>query len=288
MKYKRKVRSIVLWLIAVVITIVAAGYQQGTGPTYPIEGSVNFAGVNIEFSFPRSHGGEGGALVEVPVGALNMDSRGNVEGVLCYKRHKVDEAWNRIPMELEEDKLTAVLPHQPPAGKLDFRVELIMNGEKVTMPGQSPAVIRFKGAVPLVVLIPHIIFMFLSMLMGTRAGVEAFSRSGKPISFAVWSAVFMLLGGLIFGPIVQKYAFGAFWTGFPYGIDLTDNKTLIAMIGWVVALMVARRRPDLERVAVISAVILMWAIFLIPHSTLGSELDYSKMEQNNKAGIVSD
>ena len=40
---------------------------------------------------------------------------------------------------------------------------------------------------------------------------------------------------MILGPIVQYYAFGDLWTGIPFGWDLTDNKTLIALIFWILA-----------------------------------------------------
>jgi hypothetical protein len=76
---------------------------------------------------------------------------------------------------------------------------------------------------------------------------------------------------------VQKFAFGALWTGFPFGYDLTDNKTLIAFIGWIIAIIAGRNgRP--ARGWVLAAAILLLIIFLIPHSLLGSELDYSEMD----------
>jgi hypothetical protein len=40
---------------------------------------------------------------------------------------------------------------------------------------------------------------------------------------------------MILGPVVQYYAFGEFWTGVPFGWDLTDNKTLVAVIFWALA-----------------------------------------------------
>ncbi len=43
----------------------------------------------------------------------------------------------------------------------------------------------------------------------------------------------LVLGGFLLGPIVQKYAFGAFWTGWPFGEDLTDNKTAVAVLAWL-------------------------------------------------------
>ena len=86
------------------------------------------------------------------------------------------------------------------------------------------------------------------------------------------------MGGMIFGPIVQYYAFGSFWTGVPFGWDLTDNKTLIAMIGWVTAFITTRRSKRAPG-WVLGASILMLVTFLIPHSLLGSQLDYAKLSK---------
>ena len=77
---------------------------------------------------------------------------------------------------------------------------------------------------------------------------------------------------------MQKYAFGAYWTGFPLGTDLTDNKTLIAMVGWGVAWFMNRKGRE-GRGWIVLAAVLMLAIYLIPHSVLGSELDYTKLPQ---------
>ena len=87
---------------------------------------------------------------------------------------------------------------------------------------------------------------------------------------------------MIFGPIMQKYAFGEFWTGVPFGIDLTDNKTLIAVIGWIIAL-IAIKKSSNPKGWIIFASVLMFIIYLIPHSVLGSELDYNEIDkQKNK------
>ena len=72
---------------------------------------------------------------------------------------------------------------------------------------------------------------------------------------------------------MQKYAFGKFWTGFPLGFDLTDNKTLIALVVWLIALLgnLKKERPSLA----LGAAIVMLVVYAIPHSLFGSELDYS-------------
>lgn len=266
-----------LWLAAAVITVFAANYQKSSGPSYPVEGVETINGEFFEYSLPASHGGPGGQRVEIPL------VRGTV-GVLEFRRHNMDEPWIGLPMQTGDDCLFAELPHQPPAGKLDYRIKLRTGADEVMLPAFGNVVIRFRGAVPALVLAPHIIFMFLSLLFGTRAGLEALGKRGNPVRYAVPAALAMFLGGMLLGPVVQKYAFGEFWTGFPFGHDLTDNKTLISMIGWAAALLVSRR-GKFVRASVLAAVILTWAIFLIPHSMLGSELDYAAIEKTDPAGI---
>jgi hypothetical protein len=120
------------------------------------------------------------------------------------------------------------------------------------------------------------------MLFSTRTGLEFFNKEPNYKKLSYWTFGLLVLGGLIFGPIVQKYAFGEYWTGFPFGIDLTDNKTLIAAIGWIIALIAIVKTSNPKK-WVIFASVLMFIVYLIPHSVLGSELDYNELDnQKNK------
>ncbi len=187
------------------------------------------------------------------------------------------------------NKLVASLPYQPPAGKLLYHITLQKNDEVVTLPEEGGVVIRFKGDVPVYFLIPHIIFIFGAMLLSTRTGLEYFNEGKKFKPLTILTFIFVIIGGLILGPIIQYYAFGAFWTGFPFGHDLTDNKILIGFIGWLLALIALYKFKNPKR-WIVFASILMFIIFLIPHSVLGSELDYNELDSKtaieNKTDII--
>jgi len=171
-----------------------------------------------------------------------------------------------------------VIPKQPPAGKIAYNITLIdKNGEKYQL-SEEPVVIRFKGDVPILILIPHVLAMFISMLLGTRTGLEAIYKRERTYRLALWTSALFFLGGIIFGPIVQKFAFGAFWTGWPLGSDLTDNKTAVAMLGWLFALWRGRDMKKGRKWFIIAAVIQL-LVFLIPHSMFGSELDYTRIDR---------
>ena len=86
----------------------------------------------------------------------------------------------------------------------------------------------------------------------------------------------LFVGGFVFGPLVQHVAFGPWWTGFPYGTDLTDNKTLLSFLFFAAAL--ATLRWKYNKWVVCLAVLFMIVIFSIPHSTYGSEYDYTTQQ----------
>lgn len=262
-------RSVILWVVALAVTLGTAAYQRLTGPTYPISGVRFVEGEKVAYRFDRAHPGPSDHEVRIP-----LSSR-ITEAWVEWRRFKTADEWTRVPMSVRDSVLTASLPHQPPAGKLEYRVQARGAGQLFTLPEGDPVVIRFRGDVPWYVMVPHVIMMFLSMLLSTRAGLEVFSSTPRMNALVPWTLVTLFVGGLILGPIVQKFAFDAYWTGWPFGKDLTDNKTAAAFLIWAVAAFGILGRGKKTSWALVAA-IAMLVVYLIPHSLLGSELDYSK------------
>lgn len=269
-------KTVLFWILAFVITAVTAYYQRVTGPTYPLSGKTQLNGTEIKYKFERSHVTSSDAPVTVAV----PDS--SFSGTLKWKRYKTADNWTNVPMKFNKGSLTASLPHQPPAGKLEYRIFLENNDKTSFLPLEQNVVIRFKGDVPAAILIPHVIAMFGAMLLSTRTGLEFFNKTPNLKKLTIWTLGFLFAGGMILGPLTQLYAFNALWTGYPFGTDLTDNKTLIALLGWIAAAFAILRSKHPKAWALTAAVILL-AVYLIPHSMFGSELDYNKLDtQKNR------
>lgn len=258
------------WLLAVLITLASAVYQKITGPTYPLRAKASVGGSLLSVRLPRSAESTENLKIALPAPAP-------AEGYLEYKPYKTDEPWTREPLARREAELVGFLPKQPAAGKLLYQVHLVADGLDTLVGGGEPVVVRFKNPVPLWLLIIHIIVMFAGMLAATAAGLAALDKKRNPRRFVLWAAALIFVGGFILGPLVQKYAFGMFWSGVPVGMDLTDNKTLITILFWIAAL-VAGRKGKPARAMVLIAAIVTLAVFLIPHSLLGSELKYANVK----------
>ena len=245
----------VYWLLAVVITLVLSVYQRMTGPTHPKKVTVELNGEQYKMKLPRS--------------GVQQDEK------LHYRRYPTSDAYTTIDFSYTDGELQAALPVQPVAGKLQYYITV----DGKDYPADEPIVIRFRNDVPASILVPHILLMFASMLFAVYTFLLVISR--KPYRCWLWiTTATLFVGGFILGPMVQHAAFGPWWAGFPYGTDLTDNKTLLSFLCFLVAL--ATLKWKYNRWVVSIAVLFMIAIFSIPHSAYGSEYDYSKQELNEE------
>ncbi|HMM36993.1 MAG TPA: hypothetical protein PKA62_19990 [Thermoanaerobaculia bacterium] len=258
-----------LWLLALLLTLSSAVFQRLTGPTHPVRGTVTLGGTEVRLRLLRSHGGDGDQPVVVKVADRA------VSGSVAWRRYPTSDPFAVLPMVREGETLRAALPHQPPAGKLEYQVRLARGGETALFP-ERPAITRFKGAVSPVVLVPHIVAMFGGMLVANAAGLLALRGEKRLLGVSLAALALLALGGLLLGPLVQKAAFGAYWTGWPFGTDLTDNKTAVAVLAWGVAALRARGGRG-ARAAVVVAALVTLAVFLVPHSAWGSQIDWSKI-----------
>jgi hypothetical protein len=277
-------KKFILWFLAFVITISAAIYQRKTGPTYPKRVDVTINSTVRKLKLVRSL-----SLNEKPEVRLNVEDT-TIRAKLYFKKYKSDEEYqeadftykvypvksfvmNKIFKVFEEKGFFASVPQQPPAGKLQYYMEITDSRGSMALLKETPVVIRFKGDVPAFVLVPHIFLMFLAMLFSTLAGLMSIIKYPLYKKYSIRTLILFTTGGIILGPVVQYFAFGELWTGIPFGWDLTDNKTLIALIFWILAVVMNRKKERPLYVTLAAFVLLL--VFSIPHSLFGSELNYS-------------
>jgi len=252
------------------MTLTSAVYQRVTGPTYPVRGSYTLGGSTFAYRLPRSHAGPRDAVVSI------LAPNPGMTGSIRYRRTWLEEAMTEVPLRRDGDRLAAAIPSQPPAGRVEYQLRVSLGDGSALVPPDHPTSIRFKGQVHSGVLVAHVVFMFAGMMIAARAGIEAL-RGLSALRRQIWAAfVCLFVGGMALGPVVQYQAFQEYWTGTPYGWDLTDNKMLICILFWIVACVAAGVRTGPVsaggRWLGFTAAVVTFVIFLIPHSTMGSEI----------------
>ena len=275
------IKKILLWVAAVFLALAAMIYQRSTGPTYEYKGYLEHNGESYKYKLLRSQETTDGAKIELP----HFDAPA-YNATLNYKRYQTNDPITALDFQLDENNLfTAQLPIQPAAGKMEYFITGSIDGKTFQIPekGEDNIVLRYKDPVPDAILIPHVTMMIIVIIFGIRAGLGAAFDDGTMRKWTIVAFTSMTIGGMILGPLVQKSAFGEYWTGFPFGGDFTDNKMLIMWVAWALALAIIgfkpKKKEKVSRTTVMMAALVMTAVYLIPHSMGGSTLDYEKVDQ---------
>jgi hypothetical protein len=284
---------ILLWAVALAATVACLAFQNRTGPTHPLSGRMETARGPVEYHLLRSE--EIGTPLLV---SLREPVPAGVTAKVRFRRFKSHDGWSELPLvpgtfhfsrrgKAEELRgVGALLPSLAErAGKYEYVVLVDDGGGPRSITGDRPVVARYKAPVPRSVLLLHILVVFASMTLALRTGLEAL-RGGDARGLLKATIASLVLGAFVLGPIVQKYAFGVWWSGVPFGYDWTDNKVLVELVAWLGAAAVARltRNPRSARAAVIAATAVTLAVYFIPHSIFGSEYDYTRGSGHGTAG----
>jgi hypothetical protein len=273
--------SVILWALAVIFTLLSFTFQDQTGPTYPLDRNFQTAMGPVHYKAVRSEN----IGTSLKITLFNPVPAG-VSGYVRYRRYLSNDEWSTMPFQPatytisrrgSTETVTGLgveLPSlQERAGKYEYYVYIGDGmGDPVSVTGDKAIYARYKGEVPAAVLALHILVIFASMALAARTVLET-AIDGR-YHWMLWATVItLLLGGFLLGPLVQYYAFGVWWSGVPYGFDWTDNKVLVELAFWILALFlnVGGRR---NRWSIYAAGVVTLIVYFIPHSVFGSEYNY--------------
>ena len=197
----------------------------------------------------------------------------------------------------ENGFFTGHLPDLEKGNRLGYAFEVMVRdgalgdeeseGQKsLRLPGEEGSflTLKYKGEVSTLALILHVIFMFGAFFFMVESGlcaIPVFKGTEDKAMTAVmvrWVVIFTFIGGWPLGFILNYQRFGPVWEGFPFGYDITDNKTQLMLVIWAITVLLSlgsffgkgEEKDKLGRkgfaIAVLMSTILSFLIFLVPHS----------------------
>ncbi len=245
-------------------------------------------GLKLSHTNVAEHLGEDEAEIIVNVLEGNTEGILKEDGLQLHYRERGTENFETNVMGMAG---TAVvfhthIPHHEPGSWVEYYIEIRGVGDEFrTFPGNAGEGVyyqlRFKGNVPRLLLILHIGTMFLGLLLYVIAAYMSWSylkakrEYGSIEKITLYALASLFIGGFPLGFLMGYYTFGTPWTGFPVGGDVTDTKTLIVFIYWIIATGLFRAKgakaedeKKQRRYAklVIWGTILTVLIYVVPHS----------------------
>jgi hypothetical protein len=198
-----------------------------------------------------------------------------------------DSVQARGMWEVGKGIYEAHLPEFPKGTKIKYWITAAnVAGTQVRMPADRNRVIvlKYKGRASTAVIVAHVVFMFVAFFFMTMSFLAAIGilRGREDKTNAVragrWALAASFVGGWLLGVVLNRQTFGTGWEGFPFGYDITDNKTQMVFVFWLVSMLLSwgsfigrgEKRDLLGRrafaIAIVASFFVSLALYILPHS----------------------
>jgi len=283
------------WKLGIAFVVVFLLFALSKGSTHRRQAMVvEKLGARIVHVTTSEWIGDGDAPVKAIITTTSPLYPGSVK--LYYKIGKKGNlSWAPMERVVARDTFSGFVPHQEKGQRAYYYLQVeTPQGHVVTLPdaqapGSKSFLLKFKGVVHPFVTIGHVLCMFTAVFILLVAFFYSFDILGgrRPVHQALkpilWALLFLFIGGFPLGWIMAAQTFGTPWSGFPFGWDITDNKTLLAFGYWFVLLILVYRslfQKDSTRdliqpkafawLTILGTLLTLW-IYLIPHSVTLSD-----------------
>lgn len=207
--------------------------------------------------------------------------------VIRWMKPPSTEIQGRTMFEIRPGVYEGCLPPMEKGAKITYWIAA-RNVEQAT--ARVPAddgkfgVLKYKGEASTIVIVAHVVFMFAAfffMAMSALAAVDILrGREDKTnaVRAARWALATSFVGGWPLGFMLNYQTFGQLWEGFPFGYDITDNKTQVIFVLWLAVMLLSwgsfvgggEEKDRLGRrafaTAIVACFLVSLALFVVPHS----------------------
>ena len=271
-------------ITGILLTVVLLFLARQLSMNRPEEVEISAGGIKLRHTTVFEQVGDGCPVLFLDISSEAVDI---ARTDLVYFESDRDTEKREKMLEMEAGRWKGSLPGRAKGNRLRYYFEVeTADGGSLRLPEEGVVgfLVKYKGEVSGFVLLLHVIFMFGAFFFMVEAALCALrllaGDENKRMTMLMvrWLIFFTFLGGWPLGFILNGQRFGPIWEGFPFGYDITDNKTQLMFIFWLVTIILSwssfigkgEKADHVGRkgfaIAVLTSFILSLAIFLIPHS----------------------
>lgn len=237
-------------IAAVIFTILMLAFTRKTTAVRSIHQLVEGEGMLIEHNTVPKQVGD-----EIPLISARVEGASEVRLVYKIGKEDVYQTVRMEPKAEEGNVFEASIPLHPKGSKAWYYLEAVDRRDsrevKITLPEMEsgrphPVRLKFEGEVPAYIIIPHIISIFAAIFFATLTLFTAVDlKRGRgtltqSVKYCAITLLLLFIGFFPFGWAMNHFAFGVLWEAFPFGRDVTDNKSQIMFLFWLVTLIMVK------------------------------------------------
>jgi hypothetical protein len=249
-------QTIILWLSALFITLLAGYTNNVTSPEFPVSGTIGINGKKVTYYFDKVLRDSSNYKVLI---RTDIDS---VKGRFIFSESN-NNNLDTITLANENQSLIGELPFPGPLKKIHYKVELERDNKKYFIPTEKGEEIVFMGKVPTTLKVLLFITFFIGLLFSVRTGLEYFNPHPHTKKMMLFTIIPFALYGFFVSPVYKTFELNMVGSQFANPLDLFRLSSLSYFCVWTFFGLIIFKAKDAKFWGLVASIItLVMAIIL--------------------------
>lgn len=192
-------KNIILWLAALLITLLAGYLRNVTSPEFPVSGTIGIDAQKVTYYFDKVSRDSSNYKIII---RSDLDS---LSGYVVYREKKLHALADTLIMTNESEFLTAEIPFPGIASSIVYEVFLQRGNDIYQVPKGRILEITFWGKIPLSIKVLFFLTFFVGILLSTRTGLEYFNPTPHTKKLTLFTLMTFSLYSIFTAPVYRTF-----------------------------------------------------------------------------------
>jgi hypothetical protein len=219
-------QTIILWLSALFITLLAGYTNNVTSPEFPVSGTIGINGKKVTYYFDKVLRDSSNYKIII---RCDIDS---VKGQVIFFDENNKNSLDTINLFNDNKSLIGEIPFPGPLKKILYKVELKRDNKKYFIPTENGEEIFFMGKVPTTMKVLLFITLFAGLLLAVRTGLEYFNPQPHTKKLMLFTIIPFALYGFFVSPVYKTFELNMVGSQFANPTDLFTLSSFSYFVVW--------------------------------------------------------
>jgi hypothetical protein len=247
--------SLILWILALLLTFLSGYIQSGTSEYYPVTGTIGIDEKKVSYRFEKIYNDKDDYTF-----IIRTDNT-DIQAVVKWKKEN-EKDWKTIEMKKIEEALAADIPKQKAGEKILYFAEIKKGEQKFIVPNK-PVTLLFMGYVPSMISFLSNFALFGGLLLSFKTGLEFFNEKQKIKKLTLFTTAFFFVYTIAVTPLRKSYELNAINNKVVPITSLFDLQSILLFIIWIAAMIVVFKVKNPKMPAMVFAIITALVFLLL-------------------------
>jgi hypothetical protein len=249
-------QSFILWISALLITVIASYYKTVTSSEFPISGTISLSNKKLSYKFDKVHHDKYGPKILI----RSDDNKLQGKIVFCKLYNNLIDT---IALKNQNGFLVGNLPKFKSNTLVEYKILIMNKDEIISIPKKEKLILQIEGFIPYSLLLVFYLTLLGGLFLGIRTGLEYFNNNQLTKKLSILTLISFGLYGVLISPVVKLFKIGEIEKRILSISEMFSISDLSYFVIWITACIIIYNSKRQKPYSLIAAIVTLLIYLLL-------------------------